>query len=227
MKVKLLAAAATTAALCAAGVVAAPTPLSPAPGSSTKTTHPTFRWTVRAPEVSDSISIAKSPQVVATGEFVTANLVDVDDLAPDATSWSPTRALPAGTYWWHVGSLDTSVDGTAPTLFTPSMKLTIRVSVGVQSLKLRWAGRQFLSTLELKANVSNVNVVIKLYSGRHLLGSHQATTSNFLIDQATDDQAMWSVPPSVKHGSPLRLVATLTVKGSTAKATRAMTFRAP
>jgi hypothetical protein len=229
MRAKLLAAAAATtaAAVCAAGVGAAPTPLSPAPGSSTTSTHPTFRWTVQAPEVSASISIAKSAQLAAPGEFVTANIVDVDDLEPDATSWSPTRALPAGTYWWHVGSRDTT-DGAPPgELFTPVRQLTIRVSVAVQLLKLRWAGRQFLATVSLRANVSNVNVLVQLSSGKHVLGSHKATTSNFLIDQPTEDQSMWSLPASVKRRAPLRLVATLTVKGDTAKAVVTKTFRAP
>jgi hypothetical protein len=224
---KLLAAAAVTAAVCVTGAVAAPTPLSPAPGSSTTSTHPTFRWTVQPPEIADSIAIANSPQLAPTGEFVTANIVDVDDLEPDATSWSPTRALPAGTYWWHVGSVDTTPGAIARSLFTPTMQLTIRVSVAVQSVKLKWSGRQFLATYWLEANVSNVNVLVKLYSGKRLLGSHKATISSFPIDRGTDDQSVWSVPPAVKRGSPLRLVATLTVTGDKAKATVAKTFRAP
>jgi hypothetical protein len=60
-----------------------------------------------------------------------------------------------------------------------------------------------------------------------VLGSRKATTSNFLIDQATDDQSMWTVPAALKRGSPLRLVATLTVKGDKAKATATKTLRAP
>jgi hypothetical protein len=227
LKLSIAAAAAVGTAVCAAGVVAAPTPLSPAPGSSTTSTHPTFRWTVKAPEVADSISIAKSPGLAATGEFVTANIVDVADLEQDATSWSPTRALPAGVYWWHVGSRDTT-DGAPPqSLFTPAMKLTVRVSIAVQSLKLKWAGRQFLATVSLRANVSKVGVLVQLYSGSRLLGSHRATTSNFLIDQPTDDQSMWTIPGAVKHGAPLRLVTTLTVPGQAAKTTASKTFRVP
>jgi hypothetical protein len=229
VKATLLAAATSVfaAALCATGIGATPTPLSPAPGSTTSSTHPAFRWTVHAPEISASISIAKSPQLATTGEFATANIVDVDDLEPDATSWSPTRPLPAGRYWWHVGSHDTT-DGAPPgKLFTPVAQLTIRISVAVQSLKLKWAGRQFLATLSLKANVGNVNVLVQLYSKKRLLGSHKATASNFLLDQGTDDQSIWTLSPAVRHGSPLRLVATLTVKGDTAKATVTKTFRAP
>jgi hypothetical protein len=226
MKAKLLAAAVATAAICATGVGAAPTPLSPASGSSTSSTHPTFRWTVRPPEISASISIAKSPQLVATGEFVTANIADVADLEPDATSWSPTRPLPAGTYWWHVGSRDTTPGAAPGLLFTPTMKLTIQASITVKPLKLNWAGRQFLVTVAFTANVSNVNVLVRLTSGKRLLGTHKATTSNFLIDQPTDDQSMWTIPPTVKRGSPLRLVVTLTVEGGT-KATVTKTLRAP
>jgi hypothetical protein len=229
MKVKLLAAATATATavLFAAGVSAAPRPISPTSGSSTTSTHPTFHWTVESPEVSDSISIAESPQLVATGEFVTANIVDVDDLAPDATSWSPTRPLPAGTYWWHVGSVDTTSGASPQSLFTPTMQLTIRVLLAVQSVKLKWVGRQFLATLSLKANASNVNVLVQLYSGTRLLGSHKATITSFPIDWGTEDQSVWSVPSTVKRRSPLRLVSTLTVPGDAAKTTATKTFRAP
>ena len=227
MRLSLLAAVAVAAAVLATAVGAAPTPLSPAPGSSTTSTHPTFHWRVAAPEVSDSITIAKSPKLAANGEFVTADLVDEDDLQPDATSWSPIRPLPAGTYFWHVGSVDTTPGAPPGGLFTPVAKLTIRGAVAVQSLKLQWAGRQFLALLSVKANVTSVNVDVRLFSGTHLLGSHKATTNNLNLDQPTTDQSVFTVPSKVKRGTKLRLVVKLTIKGTPATATLVKNLRAP
>jgi hypothetical protein len=210
-----------------ATVGAAPTPVSPAPNSSTTSTHPTFRWKVAPPEVSASITLAKAPTVGANGDFPTRNLVDFDDLQEDQTSWSPNRPLPVGTYWWHVGSVDTTPGVATGKLFTPVAKLTILPTAAAQSFKIQWSGHQFLAMLSLKSNVQQVNVLVQLFAGKHLLGSQRAKTNNFNVDQPTTSQSVFTVPTSVKRGTGLRLVATLTVKGSTAKATFAKTLRAP
>ena len=68
---------------------------------------------------------------------------------------------------------------------------------------------------------------MKLLAGTRVLGAHRATTNNFLVDALTRDQGVFTVPTSVKRGTKLRLVATLTVKGDTAKATVSKTLRAP
>jgi hypothetical protein len=227
MRLSLLAFVAVTAAFLATTAGAAPTPLAPAPGSSTTSTHPTFRWRVAVPEVSDSITIAKSPRLTANGEFVTADLVDEDDLQPDATSWSPTRPLPAGTYWWHVGSVDTTPGAAPGDLFTPVAKLTVRAAVAAKSLKLQWSARQFLVLLSVQANLTSVNVDVRLFSGAHLIESHRATTNNFNLDQPTIDQSVFTIPSNVKHGTKLRLIATLTIKGTTTRATLVKNLRAP
>jgi hypothetical protein len=227
MKLVTIPAATVAAAVLAAGIGATPTPLAPAPGASTTNTHPTFRWApVKPPEIAASITIAKSPQLGPNGEFPTANLVDFDDLQFDATSWTPTRPLAIGTYWWHVASVDTTPGATGK-LFTPATKLTIDAAVTVQSIKLQWSGRQFLATLSLKSNSEKVDASLKLYAGRKLLESHRTTTSNFLVDQGTAWQQVFTVPTKVRRGSVLRLVATLTVKGSTARATMTKTLHAP
>ncbi len=226
MKMGSILIAVAGAAILAAGVTAAPNPLAPAPGTVTTSTHPTFRWTVHAPEVSDSITIAKAPTLGANGEFPTANLVDEDDLQEDQTTWSPTRPLPVGTYWWHVGSIDTTPGATGK-LFTRAEMLTIQATVAAQSFKLQWSGRQFLATLTIKANVQSVDVRVQLFAGKHVLGTHRATTNNFLVDQVTRDVSVFTIPASVKRGAALRLVATLTIKGQSAKATLAKTLRAP
>ncbi len=227
MRLASLAIAAVAAAALAVGTGAAPTPLSPAPGTSTTNNHPTFRWApVKPPEVAASITIANSPQVGPNGEFPTANITDVADLDFDATAWTPTRPLAVGTYWWHVASQDTTPGATGK-LFTPAAKLTILATVAAQSIKVQWSGRQFLATLTLKSNVQKVDASLKLYAGRKLLESHRTTTTNFLVDPPTAWQQVFTVPAKVKHGTALRLVAKLTLKGSTATATLTKNLRAP
>jgi hypothetical protein len=226
MRLASLTIAAVAAAVLAASTGAAPTPLSPAPNAETSNTHPTFRWApVRPPEIASSITISKSPTVGPDGEFPTANLVDFDDLEFDATSWTPTRALAVGTYWWHVASVDTT-PGAKGKLFTPAVKLTIRTTVAAQSIKVQWSAHQFLATLSLKANVTKVDVTMKLFAGSRLLQTQKGTANNFLVDQPTTTQAVFTVPTKVKRGTALRLVATLTVKGDPAKSTLTRTLRA-
>jgi len=227
MKLGATALIAAAAATLATGAGAAPAPRVPAAGSSTTSTHPTFEWSVQPPEISASITIASSPQLASSGEFVTADLVDEDDLQPDQTSWTPTRPLTAGTYWWHVGSRDTTPGAAGGDLFAPVAKLTISTSVAVHSLKLQWSDRQFLATVSIKANVPRVHVVVQLFSGTHVLGSHRSTTHNFLIDPPTTDQSQFTIPAKIKRGAKLRLVTTLTVKGATARATLVKSLRAP
>ena len=71
--------------------------------------------------VSESIAIVKSPRLTASGEGVTADIVDIDDLEEDATSWSPTRPLPVGTYYRHDDSIDTT-PGSKATTFTVGLR---------------------------------------------------------------------------------------------------------
>jgi hypothetical protein len=226
MRLTLVTIVIAATAVLAGGTGATPTPLSPAPNTSTTSTHPTFTWApVKPPEITASIAIAKSPALAPTGEFVTANLVDVDDLEFDATSWTPIRALAVGTYWWHVASVDTTPGATGK-LFTRAARLTIRATVTAKSIKVQWSARQFLASISLKANVPNVVVTMKLFAGNRLLQTQKATTNNFLVDQPTTAQMVFSVPTTVKRGAALRLVATLMAKGDTAKSTLTKTLRA-
>jgi len=222
MRLASITAAIVAAAVLAAGTGATPSPLGPAPGTSTTNTHPTFTWTLPQTEEAASISIASAPGLAPTGEFLTANIVDVDDLDFTATTWTPTRPLAVGTYWWHVASR-----GAGGKLYTPAARLTIVATVAAQSIKVQWSGRQFLATLSLKANVQKVDASLRLYAGRKLLEVHRTTTTNFLVDAPTAWQQVFTVPAKVKRGAALRLVARLTLKGSTATATLTKTLRAP
>src|SRR5438132_14810 len=98
---------AIVAGVIAATVAAAPAPLSPSAGSTVTTSHPTFRWKLPPTEAAESVSVSTSPAIGSTGDF--AQLADADILQADSTSWTPTKALPAGKYWWHVASHSNAV----------------------------------------------------------------------------------------------------------------------
>ncbi len=227
MKVRFVIAAAAVAAIAAATAGAASTPLSPAAGTVVSTTHPKFKWAIAPGEVAELIAIASSPATTSTGDFASGTLVDSSPLAPDATSWSPTKPLPAGKYWWHVVSHSTTAGAGWAHLFTPTLRFTVGAVVSVQSIALKFAGSQFLATVSLLGNIRNVNVVAKLYDGKKQIGVQKTTTDNFLIDQPAQAQSLWTIPGTIKHRAKLRLVVTLTVSGQTAKATATKNFRAP
>ena len=227
MRLKLALLVAAAAAIAAASAGATSTPLSPAAGTVTTATHPTFTWTIASGEVIESVEIASSPETTPTGNFAATTLVESEALSPDATSWKPTKPLLAGKYWWHVVSHDTAPGLGWQHLFTPAMALTVSATVQLQSIALKQAGNQLLTTVSLLANVRNVNMTAKLFSGKKQIGVQKAKTDNFLVDQPVQQQSFWIIPGTVPHRTKLRLVVTLTVAGQKAKATATKTFRYP
>lgn len=216
----------TLLTILATSARAAVAPISPATSSSTRETHPTFTWTVQPPDVATLVSIARAAEVGANGEFLTANLVDVESLDAGATSWSPTRPLVAGTYWWHIGWRDTTPNTPSATEFTPARQLTILPWVSVSAVKYTRSGHEFLVSLLFKADVPSVHVLVKLYQGKRLLGTHSDTTNNFLIDPPSTEQSDWTLPSTTKPGTGLRLVFTLAIPGTTTRQTLTKTIRA-
>jgi hypothetical protein len=208
------------AAALAATVGAAGTPVSPSAGTTVATSHPVFRWRLPSTEVPESISISSSPALGTTGDF--ASFVQADILQADAKSWTPSKALSAGKYWWHVASHDTKL--ATGHLFSPATPFTIRTQLSLQSIDIKTLGSQMLVTVKLKANVRNVNVSETVFKGTKKIATRTTEAGSFLIDTTTS--SIWvSGLPGVKHGTTLRLVVTLTVKGSTAKVTKGKTFK--
>jgi hypothetical protein len=224
MKLAALAAAVVACAV-AAVASAAPTPLSPTAGSATTALRPIFRWRLPSNEVAETIGVAKSPTVSPTGEFVSANIVGLDQIAPDATSHSFDQPFAAGTYWWHVTSHDTTFVHPGH-LFTRPVKFTIRATISSPSVAVRVAGHGFLATVKWNANVTTMLVKGRLLSGTKQLVSHQSKSSGILGVPAQDIEA-WTIPASVKRGTKLRFVVTLSVPGSKVASTVTKTIAAP
>lgn len=204
---------------------AAPAPLSPASGSTTTALRPVFRWHLPSNEVAETVGVAKSPAIAPSGEFVSANIVGLDEVFSDATSHTFDQPFAAGTYWWHVASHDTTF--TKPGhLFSRPVKFMIRATISSPSVALRFAGRGFLATVKWKANVTTMLVRGRLLSGTKQVASHQNKSAGILGVPAQDIEA-WTIPANVKRGAKLRFVITLSVPGSNVASTVTKTFSAP
>ncbi len=226
MKRVLVCTVALAASMFAASVAAAPSPVSPLSTTKLTTVHPVFQWRLGPGEVSESISIASSPALAATGEFAAQNQVALDSLQADAKSHTFDQPIPAGHYWWHVASHDTSVPAPAPHLFSPAQPFTLSPSVTKLKVSLRFAGRSFLATVSYQANVATVLVKGRLLAGSKRL-AQRSDKSTTLVGQPGSSMAQWDVPSSVKRGTALKLTVTVSIPGSTGTATATKTFKAP
>ncbi len=210
------------AGFAAAAVSAAPTPLAPTATTDTTAMFPVFHWRLPSTEVSESVGVATSPALGSTGEFVASNIVVLDAVQPDATSYKFDQALAAGKYWWHVASHDTAAQ--TGHLFSAPQAFTIRPSVTKLTLKVQVFGRSFLSTSHWLANVGTVNVLEKLMNGRKTVASKQ-TKASAILGQSGLDVSDFNVPSTVKSGTTLRFTVTIAVPGSTVKATSTKTIK--
>jgi hypothetical protein len=218
--------AAIAALAVSASVAAAPTLLSPAPGAVVKSTHPVFKWNLPSNEHPVVISIATGPQTQDSGEFARQNQVQLDILDGTVNEWSPDRALPAGKYYWHVSS---RIAETGELAFSPVAPFTIPVVVKIEPVALQtYPGQHVvLATVRWTANVRTTVMTVRLLKGSAQLLTTTATKDNFLIDSATQQLVPLTIPATVKSGARLRLVVTVTVKGTTVKATMSKVLRAP
>jgi hypothetical protein len=220
---RLIATAVAASAVVAAVAGAAPTLVSPSPGASMITTHPVFSWTLPVGDSGESISIARSPKInPVTNDFFLAELQDSDILQPGDAKWTPIRPIPTGKYYWHVASGSASVKHG----FSAVNSFIIRPSIRFKSIAVKtYPQRTFLITTSWYANMRTVNLVARLMAGSKQLDIKKLKTDNFLIDGRKQDLSTWVLPPTVKKGTRLRFVVSLTATG--AKAGGAKTFKAP
>jgi len=222
---RLILGAVALVALSASPAGAVATPVSPSRGASMTTTHPAFAWTLPVGEVVESISVARSNKISPnTNDFVLADLQDSAILQPGVSKWTPTRPVPAGTYYWHVASRSETVTH----VFSQSSSFVIRPTVSMKSIlvKVYAPQRTLLITTSWQANERKVDFVARLLSGRKVLGERKLATDNVLIDARKQDLSTWIIPPTVKKGARLRFVVKLETERG-AKASKTKTLRAP
>jgi hypothetical protein len=216
---RLLALGTVATALAATSAGAAPNLLSPAPGSSTTSTHPTFSWSLPGGERAVSISVARLPDInPATNDFMPGELATTAILAGDASKWTPTQPLPASKYYWHVSTRTQD----RPREFSAASSFVVRPLIAKPTIEAKpFKGqRMFLITTTWTANVRMVDFSADLFAGTKRVAQRRLKTDNVLIDPKKVDVSTWMVPSTVKNGARLRFVVKLSAEGAKASATK-------
>jgi hypothetical protein len=165
---RVLLSAVAVGAVCVAAAGAAPNLVSPAGGASMTTTHPAFSWAVPSGENVLSISVARSPKInPSTDDFMPGEISEVGWLKFDQTTWTPTRPLAAGRYFWHVGSRT----DTGARTYSEVSSFVIRPQITKLAIAAKSGyGRMFVITTSWVANERKVDFVARLFQGSKRLG---------------------------------------------------------
>lgn len=222
---RLLTIAATTLALLSPSTaIAAATPLSPAGGAIVDTSHPVFSWSLPPNEESDGIYVALSPETTVDGEFFSENVADSDVFFANETSWSPTSALPAGTYWWNVRSHDRE---TFTSFYSAPVSFTIPARVQIQSIRIRRF--TFIDNLDVTvrftANTESARVAVRLRRGSRTVWSKAETDEFVSIGEPNSAFLSWYSRGRIPEETRLQL--NVTVSAGDAQASASRSVRAP
>jgi hypothetical protein len=203
--------AGTVLALGAPVVAAAATPVSPPNGATVGSVHPVLRWSLAPGEGSSAIESATSPAILVSG-FYPENIVARAVLASTATDWSPGIALFAGAYYWHVQTHDARFFNFS---WSSVSSFTVPVSLNIASIRalVYRAHRGFTFRVNYSTNVRSQVVRVQVFRrGRQVWASSRTKTLPFPTDAGTEFLT-WALPPRIKRGARLAVVATLSGSG--------------
>lgn len=124
------------------------TPTAPVDGATGLSEHPVFTWSI-AGDSANVIVMSRAARTTPEGEFYDEDRETSDAIQGAATTWSPTTAIAAGTYWWNLQWFadDYSSSGwTAPLSFTiparlraPIVRVPTRFSFAVYADTSWWS----------------------------------------------------------------------------------------
>jgi hypothetical protein len=215
------------------GASAAARLISPSPGAVTNS-HPVFTWELGAGESSDALYVARRPETTPQGAFFREN-VERSELFLDGTlpEWSPFLGLFAGSYWWNVRTYDRELrlaySGISSFTVAPTLRL-----LGVRITPVRFIGKRFIGELYVDirwaTNLRRVRIEARLLRGRRLVGrgvwsSETGTKRRSSPGEPDSELFEWSRPRSMRAGTRLRLIVSVSGPGKTATLTRLV--RAP
>lgn len=215
------------------GASAAARLISPLPGAVTNS-HPVFTWELGPGDSSDALYVARGPETTPQGAFFHEN-VERSVLFFDGTlpEWSPEPGLFAGSYWWNVRTYDRDrrLAYSATSSFTVAPVLRL---LGIRVTHVRFIGEHFIGKLYVDlrwvTNIRRVRLEARLLRGRRLVGRDVwdlETGSKRRSSPALSDEVVfqWSRPRSMRAGTRLRLIVSVSGSGMTATLTRQV--RAP
>jgi len=215
-----LAVAIGAAGVLAGGALAAATPLSPAPGTSSL--HPVFTWSLPSNERSQGLFVADSPDLGPDGRFLDEDVVASTGFANDERQWSP-GPLYTGHYWWLVWSSDRT---TSQSYYSAPAEFTVPVSLRL--LPVRTVRSTFLHLLAVRvgwtANVHALTVRARVLEGKRVVWQSTQPQVN-KIGSSYSTSFAWYKPRRIKRGARLRLAVTLRAQGVHTQ--RTLAIRAP
>lgn len=221
----LLSIAATAFALSLpSAAIGAATPLSPTGGAVVDTSHPVFTWSVPANEETDGIYVSRTPETTVEGEFFGENVVDSDVFFANETSWSPSSALPAGTYWWNVWSHDRE---SFSSFYSTPVSFEIPARVRIASIRIRrYTGLDALDvTVRFVANTEEARVAVRLRRGSRTVWSKAEVDEFVSIGEVSSANLTWFSRGRIRERVRLRLTVTVDAGDAHVSATRPV--RAP
>lgn len=182
--------------------------------------HPLFSWSAPENEESAAIYVANAPQTTPEGRFYDENIVDLDVFTRDEPTWSPTRAMFAGSYSWIVGTTDRNTFdsyNSAPSPF--SIGAQVRISSGrVRRQSWVYSPDTLDFTVRWSTNIRNVVVEARIFRGARQVGRVRESNQTLISLDPDTTYLTWRRPRKVKTGSRLRVL--VSVRGGGRAATR-------
>jgi hypothetical protein len=208
--------------ISAAAAFAAATPVTPAPGATVTNSRPHFTWTLPAGESSQGLYIAKNPDVNPEGRFYDQSIVQVGVVVAADREWTPTAPLYAGRYWWNVWSSSPA----SQVIFSPPSPFVIPTSLRLSGVRTKRYPSEHALALDVRwaANVQRPLVRLRLLRGRKTVWKASRTAYN-TIGVPGSTPFSWKRPSSLKRGTRLKLVASISANG--VKRGRTLVLRAP
>jgi hypothetical protein len=208
---------------CASLAAASASPVTPARGAKVPTSTPTFTWTVPEGETTTDVYVSSSRRTAPNGAPLTARVVDSQTFSNGELTWTPTRPLFAGAYWWSVKTRTAD----AKTLYSPPRAFSVRATGRITSLRLtRYTSRHHLFiSAKWRSNSKTSALVLRVKRGGRVVWTQRLPKTSLAVDTEEFGLTTWIRPASIAQGTRMTLAATLQAGGFSRTLNRP--FRAP
>lgn len=212
-----LVAALAFAALAGASAI----PTSPRHGAAVATSTPTFTWSVPEGETTTDVYVSSGRARTLPGAF--RSVVDGQSFSNGELTWTPTRPLFAGGYWWLVKTHDAA----AKELYSAPRAFTVRGSGRITQLRLtRYTDRHHLFiSAKWRSNAKRPVLVLRVKRGARVLWTQRLPKTSIVPFAEEFGLTTWIRPTGIRGGTPLKLTAML--QAGSFKKTLTRPFRAP
>src|SRR4051812_18704475 len=152
------------ALVCASLASAAAKPVVPAPNAVLTDGTPKFAWSVPEGETTTDVYVSTSKATVPRGAFVNKNIVDSQVFSSGEKTWTPTRQMFGGTYWWNV---KTRNEDRTKSFYSKPQSFTIKPGGTISSLRITpYRDRHYLFiSSKWRANTKPSALILRVKRG--------------------------------------------------------------